>query len=136
MTKRTWEILGNPAMVPSLGGIGLFKGKMITLCERLTHVHMVSHGASIEEEFEVITFLENSAPFALLLGRTWIEKDRIQRKEEEEDLEQKKKELRDFMARRIAHLLEEQENNSKQLRTRDLAVEVEKMRESLKKLSM
>ena len=25
MTKRTWEILGKPAMVPSLGGIGLFR---------------------------------------------------------------------------------------------------------------
>jgi hypothetical protein len=41
-----------------------------------------------------------------LLGKTWIEKDQIQKKQEEEDLEQKKK-LRDFMARRIAHLLEE-----------------------------
>jgi hypothetical protein len=31
-TERNWEILGNPAMVPSLGGIGLFRGNMITLC--------------------------------------------------------------------------------------------------------
>jgi hypothetical protein len=36
MKKRTWEILGKPAMVPSLGGIGLFRGKMITLCGILT----------------------------------------------------------------------------------------------------
>jgi hypothetical protein len=36
MTKRTWEILGNPAMIPSLGGIGLFRGNLITLCGRLT----------------------------------------------------------------------------------------------------
>jgi hypothetical protein len=69
MTASTWEILGKPAMVPSLGGIGLFKGKMITLCGRLTHVPMVSHGSSTEEEFEVIKFFENCAPFSLLLGR-------------------------------------------------------------------
>jgi hypothetical protein len=31
MTEKTWETLGKPAMVPSLGGIGLFKGKLITL---------------------------------------------------------------------------------------------------------
>jgi hypothetical protein len=36
MTERTWEILGNPAMIPSLGGIGLFRGKLINLCGRLT----------------------------------------------------------------------------------------------------
>jgi hypothetical protein len=24
MTERTWELLGEPAMIPSLGGIGLF----------------------------------------------------------------------------------------------------------------
>jgi hypothetical protein len=45
-----------------------------------------------------------------LLGKTWIEKDHIRRKQKEEDIEQKKKEPRDFMARRISHLLEEQEN--------------------------
>jgi hypothetical protein len=38
----------------------------------------------------------------------------------------KKKELRDFMARRIAQLIEEQEDKSKQLRARDLAVKVER----------
>jgi hypothetical protein len=75
MTESTWEILGKPAMVPSLGRIGLFKGKMITLCGRLTHVPMVSHEASTEEEFEVVKFVENNTPFALFLRRTWIEKD-------------------------------------------------------------
>jgi hypothetical protein len=49
MTESTWEILGNTAMVPSLGGIGLFKRKLITLCGRLAHVPMVSHGASTKE---------------------------------------------------------------------------------------
>jgi hypothetical protein len=109
---------------------------MITLCGRLTHVPMISHGTSTEEEFEVIKFVENNAPFALLLGKTWIERDQIRRKEEEEAIEQKKKELRDFMARRIACLIEEQEDKSKQLRARDLAVEVERTQEDLKNLSM
>jgi hypothetical protein len=36
MTERTWEIFGKPAMVPSLGGIGLFRGNLTTLCGRLT----------------------------------------------------------------------------------------------------
>jgi hypothetical protein len=59
-----------------------------------------------------------------LLGRTWIEKDRIRRKEEEEAIDQKKKELRDFMARRIERLVEEKEDKSKELRDRELAFEV------------
>ena len=49
MPEITWEILGNPIMIPSLGGIDLFKGKKITLCGRLTHVPMTSHGTSTEE---------------------------------------------------------------------------------------
>jgi hypothetical protein len=77
MTERTLEILGKPAMIPLLGGIGFFKGKMITLCGRLTQIPMSAHGASIEEEFEVINFVENNAPFAIFLGKTWIEKDQI-----------------------------------------------------------
>ena len=38
MTEETWKILGKPTVVPSLGRIGLFKGKMITLCGRVTNV--------------------------------------------------------------------------------------------------
>jgi hypothetical protein len=48
---------------------------MITLCGRLTHVPMSVHGKSIEEEFKVTKFVENNTSFALLLGRTWIERD-------------------------------------------------------------
>jgi hypothetical protein len=87
MPESTWEILGRPTMIPSLGGIGLFKGKMITLCGRLTHVPMISHGALTKEEFEIIKFVENNAPLTLMLGKTWIDKDQIQRKEEEEATE-------------------------------------------------
>jgi hypothetical protein len=70
MTERTWDILGNPAMVPSLGGIGLLRGKLITLCGRIAQTYMSAHGTSREEEFEIIKFVENNAPFAILLGKT------------------------------------------------------------------
>jgi hypothetical protein len=84
MPESTWEILGNLAMIPSLGRIGLFKGKTITLCGIATNIHMISHETSIEEEFEVIKFVENNAPFPRFLGKTWIEKDDIRRKAKEE----------------------------------------------------
>ena len=103
-------------MVPSLG-------KMVTLCGRITRIAMSTHGASTEEEFEFIKFIEDYAPFLALLGKIWIEKDQIQRKEEKEALEQKKQELMEFMTRKIAYLMEEQENRSKLLNTRDLDVE-------------
>jgi hypothetical protein len=125
MTERTWEILGKPAMNPSLGGIRLFRGKLITLCGRITQIPMSAHETSTEEDFEVVKFIENNAPCTILLGKTWIEKDQARRKEEEV-LEQKKKELKDFMTMRIAHLIEEQENRSKLFRTRNLDVEVER----------
>jgi uncharacterized transporter YbjL len=86
-TERTLEILGKPAMVSSLGGIRLFRGKIITLCGRLTQTSMSVHGTSTEEEYENVKFVESSTPFAIFLGKTWIEKDQIQRKQEEEDLE-------------------------------------------------
>jgi hypothetical protein len=136
MTESTWEILGKPTVVPSLGRIGLFKGKMITLCGRVTKVPVIIHGTSTQEEFEVIRFVENNTPFPLLLGMTWIEKDQIRRKAEEEATEKKKKELRDSIARRIDRLMEEREVESKQQNARELAIEVERMQEGLKDLSM
>jgi len=75
MTEITWEAIGNPTMVPSLGGIRLFRGKLITLCGRLTQISMSAHGTSIEEDFEVVKFIENNAPFSIVLGKHWIEKD-------------------------------------------------------------
>jgi hypothetical protein len=123
MTERTWETLGRHALVPSLGTIGLFKGKMVTLCGRLTQIAMSTHGTSTEEEFEFNIFIEDRAPFPTLLGKIWIEKDQIRRKEEKEALERKKKELMEFMTRRIAYLMEEQGNISPLLNTRYLHVE-------------
>jgi hypothetical protein len=35
MPERTWEAIGNPATIPSLGGIGLSRGKLVSLCRRL-----------------------------------------------------------------------------------------------------
>jgi hypothetical protein len=95
-------------MVPSLRGIGLFRGKMITLCGKLTKIPMNANGTSTEEDFEIIKFIEENAPFTMLLGRPWIERDQARRKEEEEVLEKKKKqELKDFITKRITHLIEE-----------------------------
>jgi hypothetical protein len=71
----------------------------------------------------------------MLLGKTWIEKDQTISKEEEA-LEQKKQELRDFMTKRIAHLLKEQEDRSKLLRTSYPDVEDERRQEDLQYLSV
>ena len=49
MTERTWEILGKSVIIPSLGGIGLFRGKLINLCGRLTQISMNSCGTLTEE---------------------------------------------------------------------------------------
>jgi hypothetical protein len=109
---------------------------MITLCGRVTNVPVIIHGTSSEEEFEVIKFVENNTPFPLLLGKTWIEKDQIRRKEEEVDTENKKQELRDFIARKIDRLIEEREVKSKQQNAREVVIEVERTQEGLKDLSM
>jgi hypothetical protein len=46
MTERTWEAIGKPAMIPSLGGIWLFRGKLINLCGKLAHIPMNVNGTS------------------------------------------------------------------------------------------
>ena len=119
-------------MIPSLGGIGLFRGKLITLCGRLTQIFMSAHGTSTEENFEVVKFIDNNTPFTMLLAKPWIEKDQTRRKEEEV-LEKKKKDLKDFTTRRIAQLIEEQENQAKLFPTRDLDIEVGRTLEDLQK---
>ena len=71
-----------------------------------------------------------------MLGKAWIEKDQIRRKSEEEATTKKKQDLRDFIARKIDRLIEEQEDKLKQQKARELVVEVERMQEGLKDLSM
>ena len=83
-------------MTPSLGRIRLFKGKMINLCGIITNVPMIAHDTSTEEEFEVIKFVGNNAPFPLLLGKPWIEKDKIRRKAKEEATEKEKARTQGF----------------------------------------
>jgi hypothetical protein len=136
MTKRTWEAIGRPAMIPSLGGIGLFKGKLINLCGKLTWIPMNVNRASTKDDFEIIKFIEDNAPFIMLLEKPWIERDRDIRQEEEEVLEQKKQELKVFMTRRIAHLIKEPKNRSKLFSTRDSDVEVARTLEDPQKIEV
>jgi hypothetical protein len=75
MPERTWEAIGRPAMIPSLGGISLFKGKLVNLCGRLARIPMTVNGTSTEEDFEIIKFVEDSAPFTMLIGKPWIDRD-------------------------------------------------------------
>jgi hypothetical protein len=65
MAESTYEILEKPTLIPSLGRMGLFKGKMITLCGRVSNVPVIIHGTSTKEEFEVIKFVEKNAHFPL-----------------------------------------------------------------------
>jgi hypothetical protein len=75
MTERTWEAIGRPAMIPSLGGIGLFRGKLVNLCGRISQILMTVNGTSTEEYFEIIQFIENRAPFTMLIRKPWIDRD-------------------------------------------------------------
>jgi hypothetical protein len=68
MTKITWEAIGRPVMTPSLSGIGLFRGKLVKLCGRINQISMNANGTSTEEDFEIIKFIEDNAPFTMLLG--------------------------------------------------------------------
>jgi hypothetical protein len=119
MTERTWEAIGRPTMTPLLGGIGLFRGKLVNLYGRITQIPMTVNGTQTEEDFEIIQFIEDNASFTMLIEKPWIDRDQAKRKKEEEFLEQKKQELKDFMTRRITYLIEYQENRSKLFDTRD-----------------
>jgi hypothetical protein len=113
-------------MTPSLGGIGLFRGKQVNLCGKFTQISMNDHGAWTEEDFEIVKFVEDNALFNMLLGKPWIEKDQARKQEAKKDLEKQRQELRDFMTRRIAQLIEERENRSRVLDPRNLDDEVDR----------
>jgi hypothetical protein len=101
MTERTWEAIGRPTMIPSLGGIGLFKGKLVNLCGKLTQISMNANGILTGKDYEIIKFIEDSAPFTMLLEKPWTERDQAIGKAEKEFLEWKKQELKYFMTTRI-----------------------------------
>jgi predicted phage tail protein len=126
MPERTWEAIGRPIMIPSLGGISLFRGKLVNLCGNLARIPMIVNGTLTEEDFEIIKFVEDSTMFTMLIGKPWIDIDQSRRKEEEEVLEQKKQELKDFMTRRIVHLIEEQKSRSQIFNTSNWDVEAKR----------
>ena len=68
---------------------------------------MTFNGTLTEEDFEIIKFVEYNTPFTMLIGKPWMYREQARRREEEKVLEQKKQELKDFMTRRISHLIEE-----------------------------
>jgi hypothetical protein len=69
-------------MIPSLSGIGVFRGKQVNLCGRLTQIPMNVNGTLTEEDFEIIKFIKDNVSFTLLLGKPWIERDQARKKEE------------------------------------------------------
>jgi hypothetical protein len=75
MPERTWAAIVKPAMIPSLGGTSLFKGKLVNLCGRLARIPMTINGILIEEDFEIIKFVEDNAPFTMLIGKPWIDRE-------------------------------------------------------------
>ena len=76
------------------------------------------NGTLTKEDFEIIKFFEDNALFTMLIGKPWIDREQARWREEEKFLEQKKQELKDFMTRRIVHLIEEQKSRSQMFNTR------------------
>jgi hypothetical protein len=61
-------------MIHSLGGVGLFRGKLVNLCGKLAQIPMNVNGTSTEEDFEIIKFFEDIAPFTMLIEKPWIDR--------------------------------------------------------------
>jgi hypothetical protein len=136
MPEKTWEAIGKSTMIPSLGVTSLFRGKLVNLCGRLTRIPMIVNGTSTEEDFDIIKSFEDSAPFTMLIEKPWIHREQARRKQEEEVLEQKKQELKDFMTRRIAHLIEEHKRISQIFNTRTSNVEAKRTLEDPQKIEL
>jgi hypothetical protein len=136
MPERTWEAIGRPTMILSLGGISLFRGQLVNLHGSLARIPMTVNEASTKEDFEIIKFFEDKAPFTMLIEKPWIDRDQARRKEEEEVLEQKKQELKDFMNKRIAHLIEEQKSISQIFNTSNSDVEAKRTLEDPQKIEL
>ena len=65
-----------------------------------------------------------------------MDREQARRKEEEEVLEQKKQELKDFMTRRIAHLIEEQKRRSQIFNTSNPDVQAKRTLEDPQKIEL
>ena len=72
----------------------------------------------------------------MLIGKPWIDREQARRKEEENFLEQKKQELKDFMTRRIAHLIEEQKSRSQIFNTSNSDVEAKRTLEDPQEIEL
>jgi hypothetical protein len=57
-------------MIPSLGGIGLFRGKLMILCGKLAQIPVTVNGTSTRDDFEIIKFIEDNASFTMLLEKS------------------------------------------------------------------
>jgi hypothetical protein len=75
MPYRTWEAIGRPTIIPSLGGICLFRGNLVNLCGRLARIPMTVNGTSTKEVFEIIKFVEDKTLFTMLIGKPCIDRD-------------------------------------------------------------
>jgi hypothetical protein len=73
--ERAWEDIEKPDMIPSLGGTSFFRGRLLNLCGRLTRIPMSINGTLTEEDFEIINYFEDSAPFTMLIGKPWIDRE-------------------------------------------------------------
>jgi hypothetical protein len=48
---------------------------------------MTINVTSTEEDYEIIKFVEDTAPFTMLIGKPWIDREHSRRREEEKYLE-------------------------------------------------
>jgi hypothetical protein len=62
-------------MIPSIGELGFFRGKLVNLCGRLAQIPMTVNGTLTKEDVEIIKFVEDHAPFTMLTGKPWIDRD-------------------------------------------------------------
>jgi hypothetical protein len=69
MPERTWKAIGRHDIIRSLGGISLFRGKLVNLCGKLAQIPMTVNGTLTKEDFEIIKFVEDSTPFTMLIGK-------------------------------------------------------------------
>jgi hypothetical protein len=80
MSKITWEAIGKPDMTPSLGAIGLFRGKLVNLCGRLTQISMNVNGTSTEKDFEIINLLRIVPHLLCFLEKLGLREIKLERR--------------------------------------------------------